>query len=125
MVQILFNATNDAVKCTECPKQVQMNAVFLIDLRCIPLDYLRADGLPQYDNYDGKRTVTIDEEDDDNGELKVAVISCEQAKLGVITWSVYTTAGMLNRRTSFIGESCMYYLSLTANILPPRFWMVT
>ncbi|XP_068675405.1 uncharacterized protein [Montipora foliosa] len=79
MVQLLFNATNDALKCIECPKQVQMNAVFLIDLRRIPLDDLRADGLPQYDNYDGKRTIPVDVEDDDNGELKVAVISFEQA----------------------------------------------
>ncbi|XP_068683675.1 uncharacterized protein [Montipora foliosa] len=79
MVQLLFNATNDALKCIECPKQVQMNAVFPIDLRRIPLDDLRPDGLPQYDNYDGKRTIPVDLEDDDNGELKVAVIGFEQA----------------------------------------------
>lgn len=48
---MLFNATNDDVKCREPPKQVQMDAVFLIDLRFVPLDDLRADGLPQYDSY--------------------------------------------------------------------------
>ena len=80
MVQMLFKATNDNVKCTEPPKQVQMNAVFLIDLRYIPLDDLRADGLPQYDNYDGKRTIPVDVEDNNNDELKVVVISCERVK---------------------------------------------
>lgn len=54
MVKMFFNATND-VKCTEPPKHVRINAVFL-DLRYIPLDDLGADGLPQYDNYDGKQT---------------------------------------------------------------------
>ena len=39
---MLLNATNDIVKCTEPPKHVQMNAMFLIDLRYIPLDDLRA-----------------------------------------------------------------------------------
>ena len=79
MVHLLFNATNDALKCIECPKQIQMNAVFLIDLRRILLDNLRADGLPQYDNYNGKRTIPVDVEDDNNGELKVAINSFEQA----------------------------------------------
>ena len=46
MVKMLLNTTNDNVKCTEPPKHVQMNAVFLIDLRYIPVDDLRAKGLP-------------------------------------------------------------------------------
>lgn len=77
---MLLNATNDIVKCTEPPKHVQMNAVFLIDLRYIPLDDLRADGLPQYDNYDGKRTMPVEVENDENGELKVVVTGCEREK---------------------------------------------
>ena len=77
---MLLNATNDIVKCTEPPKHVQMNAVFLIDLRYIPLDDLRADGLPQYDNYDGKRTIPVEVENDENGELKVVVTGCEREK---------------------------------------------
>ena len=31
MVKMLLNATNDNIKCTEPPKHVQMNAVFLIE----------------------------------------------------------------------------------------------
>ena len=53
-LKMFLNATND-VKYTEPPNHVQINAVFL-DLRYIPLDDLRADVLPQHDNYDGKRT---------------------------------------------------------------------
>ena len=75
MVKMLLNATNDIVKCTEPPKHVQMNAVFLIDLRYIPLDDLRADGLSQYYNYDGRRTIPVE-----NGELKVVVTSSERKK---------------------------------------------
>ena len=77
MVKMLLNATNDNVNCTEPPKHVQMNAVFLIDLRYIPLDDLRADRLPQYDNYDGKWTIPVEVENDKNGELKVVVTGCE------------------------------------------------
>ncbi|KAL9953121.1 hypothetical protein ACROYT_G040483 [Oculina patagonica] len=78
MVQMLFNATNDDVKCREPPKQVQMNAVFLIDLRYIPLDDLRADGLPQYDTYGGKRTITVEVDDVNQSELKVEIISSQR-----------------------------------------------
>lgn len=76
---MLFNATNDDVKCREPPKQVQMDAVFLIDLRLVPLDDLRADGLPQYDSYGGKRTIIIEVADDSQGELNVEII-CSQRK---------------------------------------------
>ena len=81
IVQMLFNATNDDVKCREPPKQVQMDAVFLIDLRFVPLDDLRADGLPQYDSYGGKRTIKIDVADDNQGELKVKIISSRRKDL--------------------------------------------
>ena len=80
-MQMLFNATNDDVKCREPPKQVQMDAVFLIDLRFVPIDDLRADGLPQYDSYGGKRTITIDVADDNQGELKVEIISSQRKGL--------------------------------------------
>ena len=40
IVQMLFNATNDDVKCRELPKQVQIDAVFLIDPRFVPLNDL-------------------------------------------------------------------------------------
>ena len=82
MVQVLFSATNDDVKCTEPPKQVQMNAVFLVDLRYIPLDDLRADGLPQYDSYDGKRAVNVVVEGDNHahGEFKVEIIHSQHNK---------------------------------------------
>ena len=78
---MLFNATNDDVKCREPPKQVQMDAVFLIDLRFVPMHDLRADGLPQYDSYGGKRTITIDVADGNQGELKVEIISSQRKDL--------------------------------------------
>lgn len=82
MVKMLLNTTNNNVKCNEPPKHVQMNSMFLIlisiiDLRYIHLDDLRANGLPQYDNYDGKRTIPVEVENDENGELKVVVTGCE------------------------------------------------
>jgi hypothetical protein len=80
IVRLLFDATDDALKCTAQPKQVQMNAIFLIDLRYIPLDDLRADGLPQYDSYGGKRTITV-EVDDIDGELKVGIVSSQQLEV--------------------------------------------
>ena len=75
---MLFNATNDDVKSREPPKQVQMDAVFLIDPRFVPLNDLKADGLPQYDSYGGKQTITIDVADDNQGKLKVEIISSQQ-----------------------------------------------
>ena len=78
---MLFNATNDDVKWRKPLKQVQMDAVFLIDLRFVPLDDLRADGLPQYDSYGGKRTITIEVADDNQGELKVEIISSQRKDL--------------------------------------------
>lgn len=111
MEKVLLSETNDNVKCTEPPKHVQMNAAFLMDLRYIPFDELRAYGLPQYDNYDGKRTIPVEVENDKNGVLKLVVTGCEgetniRAE-GVSIFSVYTAAGMLRRKTSTTGESCM------------------
>ena len=76
----MLNATNDNVKCTEPPKHVHINIAFLINLRYITLDDLRADGLLQYDNYDSKRTIPVEVENDENGELKVIATGCERGK---------------------------------------------
>ena len=80
MEKVLLSETNDNVKCTEPPKHVQMNAAFLMDLRYIPFDELRAYGLPQYNNYDGKRTIPVEVENDKNGVLKLVVTGCEGEK---------------------------------------------
>ena len=42
---------------------------------------IRADGLPQYDSYGGKRTIKIDVADDNQGELKVKIISSRRKDL--------------------------------------------
>ena len=73
MVRLLFEATDDGSKCTAQPKQDQMNAVFLVDLRYIPLEDLRADGLPQYDSYGGKRAIAV-EVDDSGGKVTVDIV---------------------------------------------------
>ena len=80
MVRMLFDATDNGLKCTAQPKQVQMNAVFLVDLRYISLDDLRADGLPQYDSYGEKRTITVEVNDSD-GELKVGIVNSQQLEV--------------------------------------------
>ena len=113
MVQVLFSATNDDVKCTEPPKQVQMNAVFLVDLRYIPLDDLRADGLPQYDSYNGKRTLNVVVEGDNHahGEFKVEIIHSQhnkaQRRQRFTSSSGYITVGTLTKTTSTTKETCM------------------
>ena len=55
------------------PKKVQQNAVFLIDLCYTSLEDLRADSLPQYIKYGGKRTLTIEVDDPDADDVKAVV----------------------------------------------------
>jgi len=78
----MFTWTNDDVKSTEPPKQVQMNAFPLLDLRYIPLDDLRADGLLLYDSYNGKRTINVVVEGDNQvyGEFNVDIIRSQRNK---------------------------------------------
>ena len=59
--------------CRKPPKIVQQNAVFLINLRYTSLEDLRADGLPQYDKYGGKGTLTVEVDDADADDMKVVV----------------------------------------------------
>lgn len=62
------------LKCKKPPKKVQQNAVFLIYLRYTSLEDLRADGLPQYDTYGGKRTLTVKVADDAD-DIEVIITS--------------------------------------------------
>jgi len=73
IVKILWSATEDQFKCRKPPKKVQQNAVFLIDPRYTSLEDLQADGLPQYDMYGGKRTLTVEVDDADADDMKVLV----------------------------------------------------
>ena len=60
----------------------QQNAVFLIDLRYTPLEDLRANGLPRYDLYGGKRTLTVKvEQPEDGDDAEVVITSRSKAKL--------------------------------------------
>lgn len=54
-------------------KKVQQNAVFFIALRYTSLEDLRANGLPQYDKYGGKRTLTVEVDDADAEDMKLVV----------------------------------------------------
>ena len=80
IVKILWSAMDDLLKCSKPPKKVQQNAVFLIGLRYTSLEDLRADGLPQYDLYGSKCTLTVKVDDDvkvndDADDMKVMVTS--------------------------------------------------
>lgn len=79
VVSLLFSPGPGMV-CTKQPLKVKKNRSFLVDLRCITLEDLRADGNPPYDKYDGfrKKAITVTKNEDEDREFSVVSSKSEK-----------------------------------------------